>query len=655
MRAPRRARPPRGLACGAVPGTTVPDPDAALAPPPGAPPERIGGWRLGRLLGRGGMGAVYLAERAGLTAALKLVPLAREDDAAWAARVRREAALMAALRHPALVALYDHGEEGPWLWLAMEYLPGGDLAAYVARRGPLPEAEARALALACAEGLAALHEAGLVHRDVKPENIFLAAAGSLAPKVGDLGLARRRSGSDRVTLSGTAAGTPAYMAPEQVRGEADLDARVDVYGLGATLFAMLAGRPPYEGDTPYMVAHAVLARPVPDVRRFQPQASPAIAALIARAMAKERAERHPDMRALAEDLRRLSQGRAPRHSAPAPPVAPAAARPAGGSLADGGGLPWGPLLRLAVPAALLLAALSGLAWWAERAAQPPPAPPPAPAPPIAPAVSVRQDEHGSVVHLPLAETSLALRWCPPGEFVMGSPPDEAGRSGVETPHPVRLTRGFWILAQEVSVAQYAALMPRDADGDPALPVTGVAVADCLEWLQRLNRLHPGLGARLPTEAEWEYACRAGSSGPFAVGAPPHACTVPAVLEAWRRGGLFAAENAWLLDQEHPQLRPRAAHDGPVNAWGLAHMHGNVAEWCADRWDGETPYDGRPRQDPLETHGALQVIRGGSWLHPVAATRSAARAAWDPALPRAWIGFRFVVPGGTGPHWPPPRP
>ncbi|MDW8372659.1 MAG: bifunctional serine/threonine-protein kinase/formylglycine-generating enzyme family protein [Planctomycetota bacterium] len=644
--------------------TTVPDPEGAALPgPPSAnPPPAIGGWSIVRLLGRGGIGSVYLAQRGGRRAALKLVPRAAAPDGDWVARFRRESQIMAQLRHPHLVELYEHGEEERWLWLAMEYIPGGDLASYVRRRGRLLEREACVLVQGCAAGLLALHERGLIHRDVKPENVFLVLVpqGPPLPKVGDLGMARCVSGADRMTLSGCAVGTPAYMAPEQVRGQTDLDARVDVYGLGATLFTLLAGRPPFAGDTPYVVAHAVLSEPTPDVRRYNPQVSAAMSALIAAAMAKERAARHPDLRAFLADLERVAQGLAPLHgSGAAPPRSdrpPAsAALPAPRSVPADDGLPWAALLRLGVPAALLLALLTGLAWWVERAVEPPPvvAPAaPAPAASAAPPIAVQQDAYGPFVRLPLAETVCELRWCPPGEFVMGSPPDEPGRSATETPHRVRLTRGFWILAHEVSYAQFEALLPRGLDVDPALPVGDLSYEQCLAWLQRFNQLHPGLGARLPSEAEWEYACRAGSSGPFAIEAPPVVCRVPAILAAWERGGLFAAENAWLLDPDHPALRAQPVRSGALNAWGLAHMHGNVAEWCADRWDGETPYDGSARQDPLEQRGALQAIRGGSWLHPLAAARSAARAAQDPALGRPWLGFRFVVPGGTQPHWPP---
>ena len=318
------------------------------------------------------------------------------------------------------------------------------------------------------------------------------------------------------------------------------------------------------------------------------------------------------------------------------------------------GIPWGPIIRLGLPALAIVVGLTALTWAMERRTRGVTTDPAsgAGATSAAGAGEMTRDEHGALVRLPLAGRIAELRWCPPGRFAMGSPPGEPGRADSEELHPVQIGNGFWILASEVSNAQWAALTEGTPELPPDLPASELTLDQCLGWLERLNRLHPGLGARLPSEAEWEYACRAGSPGPFAIAEQPRFCVVPAVLAAWNEGGLFAAEGVWMLDRENPLLRPVPVAPAPLNPWGIAHMHGNVAEWCADRWDGESPYGEQARTDPLGQFGGFNVVRGGSWLHPAGAARSAARLAADPGEAKAWLGFRFVVPGRATPSWPP---
>lgn len=659
---------------------TIPDPEAGGITVPDAqpasdvsmhlpePPPLIGGWRLGRKIGQGGMGAVHLAEKDGVQGALKIMHASLAGQGDFRTRFLREATVLASIRHPNVVQLLAHGEQDGWLWLVMDYVSGGDLAGFLKRRGTVFEKEACAIMARCARGLVAIHAAGLIHRDIKPENVFLQpskAGETPEPKVGDLGMARHTEGDDRFTMTGTACGTPAYMAPEQIRGSGDLDQRVDVYALGATLFTLLTGRRPFDGPTIYVLTHEVLTRPVPDMRRFSPHVSNAACALVEKAMAKEREGRHRDAGELLLDLERLAEGKQPMHSAAMPSPASLVFQEVAGQAAPkrqpseriGGGafsgIPWGPLLRLALPAALIVGVLSAATWMLERKTRARDAAAnPGPAPAAATIGSLDRDAYGALVRLPVSGQTAVLRWCPPGRFLMGSPPGEPGRDPSEELHPVQLSQGFWILSGEVSNGLYASLVPGEVRPDAALPASELHLEACLAWIERLNRLHPGLGARLPSEAEWEYACRAGASSPFAGGTTARACTVPAVLAAWSTGGLFAAENAWLLDRDNPQLQPAPVDAGPANAWGITGMHGNVAEWCADRWDGESPYGDQQRSDPLGQFGGFNVIRGGSWLHPVAACRAAARAASEPAQAKAWLGFRFIVPGGASASWPP---
>jgi tRNA A-37 threonylcarbamoyl transferase component Bud32 len=301
-----------------------------LAPAPAgddpfAPGREIGAYRIERQLGAGGMGVVLLAEHALLRrkAALKAMRPELAADRAWVERFLREARAAAAVSHQGLVAIHDAGESAGRTWLAFEFVSGGDLDARLAADGPLPPRRALAMIAACAEALQALHEAGLVHRDIKPHNIFLDARGR--PKLGDFGLARDAGGADRMTMTGTGMGTPAYMAPEQANGDPHIDIRADIHALGGTLYTMLTRRTPFQGATPWAVVNAVLNDPPPDPRQVRPDVPAEVAGIIARAMAKRREDRFPDPAALAAACRaalaRLEGGAAAQAAIAAPPTA----------------------------------------------------------------------------------------------------------------------------------------------------------------------------------------------------------------------------------------------------------------------------------------------------------------------------------------------
>jgi len=279
----------------------------AATSPSGSPPV-VPGYTIDRLLGRGGMGEVWLAEHATLhrTLALKVLRPELACDSAFVERFLREARAAARIHHPGVVMVHDAGQVDGGLYLAMEYMPGGDLRSCITAGRGLPLAQAIDLCLGAAEGLQALHDAGLIHRDLKPENILLDAAGR--PKIADFGLARTTQGDDRMTATGMAMGTPAYMSPEQAQGVADLDERSDVYALGATLFALLAGRPPFVGATPWVVVAQVMKDPPPEIRQLVPQIPAALGALLTRTLAKERSARPATARIFAEELRRIRDG-----------------------------------------------------------------------------------------------------------------------------------------------------------------------------------------------------------------------------------------------------------------------------------------------------------------------------------------------------------
>ncbi|HVH54855.1 MAG TPA: protein kinase [Vicinamibacterales bacterium] len=265
-------------------------------------PDTIAHYRVVSKLGEGGMGVVYAAadERLHRQVALKMVRETSRDPQSRE-RLWREARAAASVSHPNVCQLYEVGEANGELFIAMELLDGESLTARLTR-GPIPLGESGDLTLAMLSALEAIHARGLVHRDLKPSNIFLTAHGV---KLLDFGLARaveeaaEQTGAG-ITVAGTVMGTPHYMSPEQLAGD-PLDARSDLFAIGAILFELLVGERPFPGKTMAQVFHAVMYDPVPSVG-----GSPALAAIdriIDRATTKKPADRYPAAAAMAQDLR----------------------------------------------------------------------------------------------------------------------------------------------------------------------------------------------------------------------------------------------------------------------------------------------------------------------------------------------------------------
>jgi serine/threonine-protein kinase len=296
----------------------------------------IGRYELQGVLGRGGFATVYRAHdpTTGRAVALKVLHPHLADDPAVRERFVREGQALGRVRHPNVVAVYEAGEVGRTVFLATELIEGRTLSAHCAERGPLPFAEALAIADQIAAALEALHAAGLVHRDVKPQNVLLETATGRAVLL-DLGLVRAL-GSASVTRSDVFVGTPGFMAPEQLRAGGQVTPRTDVYQLAATLYTLLTGRPPFEGD-PAQVLTAVLSERPPDPRALRPDLPPAVAVVLMQALAKDPDQRPAGARELIARLRAAQAG-APQHrDADATLVAPRATGPATPASAPEGG------------------------------------------------------------------------------------------------------------------------------------------------------------------------------------------------------------------------------------------------------------------------------------------------------------------------------
>ncbi len=264
-----------------------------------------GRFEVGPVAASGGMGVVHRG-RDRETGAIVAVKTLRGVEGAE--RFRREVQVLSGLRHPGIVTYLGHGRTTDELYLVMEWLEGEDLGARLDAAGVSVE-EAVQVGIQLAAALAAAHAQGIVHRDLKPSNIFLADWRLDRIKLLDYGIARQ-AGTTSLTEVGMVVGTPAYMAPEQARGEREIDARTDIYGLGAVLFRCLAGRPPFEAQTPHELLGAVLHQPAPRLSEFV-QVPQALDALVAQMLNKAPGRRPADGRAAGTALSALTASEDP--------------------------------------------------------------------------------------------------------------------------------------------------------------------------------------------------------------------------------------------------------------------------------------------------------------------------------------------------------
>ncbi len=258
-------------------------------------------------IGRGGMAVVYRARdvRLGRWVALKVLAgdLARDD--AFRRRFIRESRAAAAVDHPNIIPIFDAGEAGGVLFIAMRYVGGQDVHHLLNRAGPLPPARAAGIVTQVAAALDAAHACGLVHRDVKPANMLL---GGLAEDgsedhvyLSDFGISKTSQATTNLTLTGQVLGTLNYLAPEQIEGRA-VDGRADAYSLACAAFEMLAGEPPFRRDQSLAVMWAQLSAPPPPLTRFRPDLSAAVDQVMFRGLAKAPEDRYPSCRAFAAAL-----------------------------------------------------------------------------------------------------------------------------------------------------------------------------------------------------------------------------------------------------------------------------------------------------------------------------------------------------------------
>jgi serine/threonine-protein kinase len=318
----------------------------------------IGGFELMEQVGRGGMGAVYRATQVkmGRAVALKLMRPRLAKDSRYLERFLREARACARLSHPNIVQAIDAGEDKGYYYFAMEFVDGDSLRRLIGRDSRLPESRCVQIAVETAQALDHASRFGLVHRDVKPENILIERTTGTA-KLADLGLVKSKAKKDTsVTQTGVAVGTPNYISPEQARGRDDVDVRSDIYSLGATLYFAATGTLPFTADTPPVLMSKHISEPLDPPHARCPQVSRDFSQVIQKMMAKKPEDRYQTAAELRDDLQRLARGEKPRAAS-----TPRPARTHRVRTANGGRRKTRSRLAVAAFAAVALLVLGGLA------------------------------------------------------------------------------------------------------------------------------------------------------------------------------------------------------------------------------------------------------------------------------------------------------
>lgn len=634
----------------------------------------------------GGMATVYRVRHTALRSvhALKVLHPHLAADETIQARFLEEGRIQARLQHPGVLAVTDVVNQDGVAGLVMSWLDGVDLRTRMVR-GPVPLDDALRWCCAILDTLRAVHAQGVVHRDIKPSNIFLRGPEE-QPVLIDFGIAK--VADLRRTQTGKMLGTLGYMSPEQIQDPASIDHRTDLFAVGCVLYELASGRRAFDGGSEAQVLLAVVQGQSTPIREVSPDIPDTLAEIIHRALSTDPDDRFSDAAAFLAALQAVDTTPEPEEllppigagagteRVPEPTPAPATA--------EAPKPQWGLRLLLGCGLSMLALVFVCVGGWTlggllvddgspttsrRRLAEVPPAP----ADPAA----------GAQWEVP----RYPMRWVPAGRFTMGSEATEELRDRDEDAHPVTLRSGLWLGQHEVTQGLWEAVMGENPVADPDyrehqglslvgeqnpvmvitwcqavhfanqmslayglepayhLPETDPADLKregCLAYAQEVSWDRTASGFRLPTEAEWEYAARAGTTARFGETRQRRAvCQHGNVSTAESKVRFGWGFEVFPCEDGHVGLAPVGSY--AANAWGLHDMIGNAWEWC---WDWKRDYPDPPRAliDPsgAET-GTYRISRGGSWEEAWRYSRLANRAYWHPGDKGEFIGIRLALP------------
>jgi formylglycine-generating enzyme required for sulfatase activity len=527
-------------------------------------------------------------------------------------RIDREAGILVALDHPNVVGILDRGRTADGsFFIAMDFVEGYSLDEYLDANcpaGPKDLAELIRLFVKICSAIGYAHEKGVLHRDLKPSNIRVDLRGE--PHILDFGLARLVKGNDfdgmsqhSITSSGQLIGSLPWCSPEQAAGKQnDVSIRSDVYSLGLILYQAIAGEAPYvnRGRINEVVNNILNASPK-SIAGIQfdrwGTLSEKLQSILFRSLEKVPEKRFASAGELAEELADVLLH-------PGPPTQVASKSRFGSRN-----------LRTLIAAILILGTMLTVSRIGNR-------------PQTDQKKTAPLENDKRVVELvngrPIYEGDYGIRlvYCPPGRFEMGIKPNEVGYNRDEAAHWVTIEKGFYIATLELTQRQYTQVIPDRVLSElypgPDLPMASARWIDADQFCRELS-MKTKKRYRLPTEAEWEYACRAGSTGNFG-------------------GSDDLKDVGWYMENTPPNMMPKGGTRRP-NAWKIYDMHGSVWEWCSDDFKSYFP----ATDDPGASSRPQKVFRGGDITTSWELCRSGSRKARQPdQVMHFRIGIRVVL-------------